>query len=512
MSRKFTLILLALVIGLVIRAYKITSLPLYGDELTLVYDSYSILKTSHDQTGAFLPLTFKMGAGRPGGYIYASLPFVALFGPSELGVRSLSLLSGIGIIVLMYFLGKKLFNDRVGIIASLLTAIYPWDIYLSRGGFEAHFALFLALLGIVSFLYARKNQKYFILWALSWGLAIFTYPTYKLTLPLIFLLLVWYEKDFKKLFSNKFFISSLFVLSIFAGIAIRETLAGGSENRFLNINVFQDEKLTQGIIQNVNNERNLSTLPKIIRPLFYNRTLEYGKVFLDKYSQSLSFKFLFLSGDGNPRHNPGELGMLYLIELPLLIIALKEIISKDKRKFILVLGIIAITPLATMLLSDPYHSLRNALMIPGFIILDAYALSLMNKRILKMFSILFLIQLIFILQRLYFLDPNKFASFWSASAKMAVTLAQKESGNYDTIFISNKIDNAEFAYPVYSKVDPNYVIAQYGMNPKVYRNVVIGDLVTDEKYIKGKTLLVEDSPVNSYNLLPGVVTRVISDE
>jgi hypothetical protein len=93
-----------------------------------------------------------------------------------------------------------------------------------------------------------------------------------------------------------------------------------------------------------------------------------------------------------------------------------------------------------------------------------------------------------------------------------VTLAQKESGNYDTIFISNKIDNAEFAYPVYSKVDPNYVIAQYGMNPKVYRNVVIGDLVTDEKYIKGKTLLIEDSPVNSYNLLPGVVTRVISDE
>ncbi|KKS18270.1 MAG: hypothetical protein UU74_C0009G0001, partial [Candidatus Woesebacteria bacterium GW2011_GWA1_41_7] len=49
---------------------------MYGDELTMVYDTYSISKTGMDATGQKLPLTFKMGAGRPGGYIYFSVPFV----------------------------------------------------------------------------------------------------------------------------------------------------------------------------------------------------------------------------------------------------------------------------------------------------------------------------------------------------------------------------------------------------------------------------------------------------
>jgi len=108
-----------------------------------------------DQTGEALPLTFKMGAGRPAGYVYGSIPFVAIFGPGVWGVRGLSFVSGLGIIVLMYFLAKKLFSKRVGLIASFLTAISMWDIYLSRAGFEAHFALFLALFAVVLFLYKK---------------------------------------------------------------------------------------------------------------------------------------------------------------------------------------------------------------------------------------------------------------------------------------------------------------------------------------------------------------------
>ena len=144
-----------LILGFILRVYKINSLPLYGDELTIVYDSYSILKTGRDQTGEFLPLTLKMGAGRPAGYVYVSIPFVAMFGPNIWGVRGLSVLSGLGIIILMYFLSKKIFSEKVGLTASFLTSISLWDIYLSRAGFEAHFALFLTLFGVVLFLYKK---------------------------------------------------------------------------------------------------------------------------------------------------------------------------------------------------------------------------------------------------------------------------------------------------------------------------------------------------------------------
>src|SRR3990172_9832234 len=90
--KKYKVLLFILLIGFAIRAYRINEVPLYGDELTMVYDSYSILKTGMDATGQSFPLTFSMGSGRPGRFIYFSLPFVALFGPTALGVRSLSLL------------------------------------------------------------------------------------------------------------------------------------------------------------------------------------------------------------------------------------------------------------------------------------------------------------------------------------------------------------------------------------------------------------------------------------
>jgi hypothetical protein len=470
MARKFILILAGIVLfGFLLRVYKIASMPMYGDELTMVYDTYSIIKTGKDSTGQPFPITFKMGAGRPGGYIYASVPFVYLFGPTEWGVRSLSLLSSLGIIVLMFFLGKKLFNEKVGFIASFISSISLWDIYLARGGFEAHFALFLALFGIVLFLYRK-----YIPWAVCWGLAIFTYPTFKLTLPLMFLILLWFA-GVKNLIKSKLFIVSLIVLALFGGLAVRETLMGLSEQRFLNINVFSDNSVQQQIIQLVTEERNFSTLPEFLKPVFYNKPLQYFRTLLDNYTENLSIKFLYIRGDGNPRHNPGEWGMLYLAELPLLFISIIGLWKKEKKTLILITAWILITPLATMLINDT-HGLRDDLMLPAFILLTSYALYSIPKKLFMLSIGLFIIQLIFVLQRVYFLAPNKFASFWSAEAKqISLEIIQNTNKNKIITLSTNKIDNIEYAYPVYAKIDPNLVIAQYGKFPKIYGNVIIVD-------------------------------------
>lgn len=469
MTRKPILILLGIVIlGFLLRIYNISSLPMYGDELTMVYDTYSILKTGKDSTGQAFPLTFKMGAGRPGGYIYASIPFIYLFGPTELGVRSLSILSSLGIIVLMYFLGKKLFSEKVGLIASFVASISLWDIYLARGGFEAHFALFLALLGIVSYLYGK-----YIPWAIAWGLAIFTYPTFKLTLPIMFLILVWYG-GIRNVIKNKFFIGSLIILALFGAFAVKETFSGLSEQRFLSINVFSDTNRQQQVIQLINEERTLSTLPVFLKPVFYNKPAQYFRILLDNYMGNLSTKFLYLRGDGNPRHNPGEWGMLYLIELPLLFVGLISLWKKEKRTLVLIVVWIIITPLATMFINDA-HGLRNALMLPPFILLTSYALSNLPKKLAILSVVLILIQLIFVLQRVYFLAPNKFANFWSGEAKKTSLLAINMNKSKTVTLSTKKIDNIEYAYEVYAKIDPNLVISQYGKFPKVYGNVIITD-------------------------------------
>ncbi len=474
MIRKSIVILLFIILlGFAIRIYRITEMPMYGDELTMVYDTYSILKTGKDATGESYPLTFKMGAGRPAGYVYASIPFVYLFGPSEWGVRGLSILSSLGIIVLMYFLGKNIFTEKVGLIASFMSSISLWDIYLARGGFEAHFALFLALLGITSFIYGK-----YLPWAVSWGLATLTYPTFKLTLPLMFLILTSFV-GFKSVFKNKVFLGSLIILMIFGIVNLREIYMG-SEERFSKINIFSEDNLKQQIVQRINQERFFSTLPEGVKPFFYNRPFEYSRILIENYVDNFSHRFLFLRGDGNPRHNPGEWGMLYVVELPLLLIGIVYLLKERKRELFLITSWILIVPLATMLIVDT-HGLRNGFMLPALILISSYALVKLPKKLSILFIILIIIQLGFVLQRIYFLAPNKFADFWSAEAKKASLLAIKINDDQKEIVLSTKIDNIEYAYPVYTKIDPNLVIAQYGKYPKKYGNVTISDDSHSEK-------------------------------
>lgn len=467
--RSKIILLVILFLGLVIRIFLVEKLPLYGDELTMVYDTYSISKTGMDATGEKFPLTFKMGAGRPGGYIYFSVPFVLLFGPNVWGVRSLSILSGAGIIILMYFLGKKLFIEKVGILASFLTAISLWDIYLSRGGFEAHFALFLALFGITMFFY-----KKYILWAVFWGLTFFTYPTFKLTLPFIFILLSLSQGIGKILKDKKFIVGTLLLL-IFGGTVATQTFTAGSEDRFFSQNVISDERIKNNLIQVVSAERTSSTLPGFLKPIFINRKIEYGKILLDKYMENFSPSFLFLRGDGNPRHNPGEMGMLYLVELPILLISIFLLWKEDKKKFVTLFGWILIIPLATMLMGQT-HALRNCFMLPPLILLTAFTLSRIPKKYVSIFAVLVVFQFTYILVRLYTIVPEKFANFWSAEAKKEALLAIEADKNGKMITLNvTEIDNIEYAYEVYARLDPREVIRQSGKFPKVYGNVTITD-------------------------------------
>jgi hypothetical protein len=264
------------------------------------------------------------------------------------------------------------------------------------------------------------------------------------------------------------------VLAVFGGLAVNETFRGISEQRFLSINIFSDSNFKQQIIQLNNEERNFSTLPAMVRPIFFNKPLEYFRTLLENYVDNLSPRFLYLRGDGNPRHNPGEWGMLYFIELPLLFVAFSNLWRRENKKLGLIIAWILITPLATMFLNES-HGLRNALMLPPFILLASYALANLPKKIVVLSTSLIFIQFVFVMQRVYFLAPNKFANFWSADAK-AMALATLNSDKKKTVTLSTKkVDNIEYGYEVYTKVDPKLVMNQYGKFPKVFGNVVITD-------------------------------------
>lgn len=454
-------------VGFLLRTLFINSShpALYGDELTITLDVYSIYKTGHDQLGNFLPLTFHMSAGRPAGYVYGSIPFVALFGPTSIGVRALSILSGIGIIILLFLLGKKLFSKKVGLLAAAIGAVSPWEISLSRGGFEAHFALFLALLGTYLFILAKQKPVLFIFSVLSFGLTLHTYLTYKVTILLFLPLLLWYQKGLKKAVveNKKYFFIGVFVFMVLSGLAFSQTFLAGSENRFFSINIFSQNNIKATIEQKINFERQITKLPQPLARYFHNKPIEYTKVFFENYLQNFSMDFLILHGDRNPRHNMATMGEIFFVELILIFIGLVTFWSKSRRVILFLVFWLFLAPIPTAIVDTP-HALRSAFMLPPLILLSALGLvtvfNYKNKLFTGLILLLLVIQFIFLLQKLYFLAPKEYSRFWSYPAKLASEITQESKDKYNYVILSDRIDNIEYAYPVYAKIDPKIIIAQ----------------------------------------------------
>lgn len=468
--REKLVIFLIVFLALLLRIIDINNNPpaLYGDELTIALDAKSLLETGRDQTGASFPLTFSMGAGRPPGYVYGSLPFVAIFGPTTLGVRGLSILSGLGIVFLIYILVKRFFSSWIGLIAAVLTAISPWALSLSRGGFEVHFALFLALASVLTFLAADKIRWLYIISALAFGLSIHTYPTFKLTLPLIFILLVWYRHGLSNLIFLKkpnfiFVLASIITISAII-LSLSQTFIGGSETRFWSINIFAKDDLRKDLTENINIDRNADILPRLASELFHNKVIEYNLILGEAYLRNFSLDFLFFHGDKNPRHNMMTSGGFYLVEMLTILYGL-IFLFKRKREFVLILGWILIGPTASAILLEP-HFLRSSFMLPPLILLSALGVSFILTNWSKWgfwkygLILIFLLQIFILYERLYFVSPNEFSSFWAYPAKKATQTVLENQNHYSEIIVSDRVDNIEFAYPVYANIPSADVINQ----------------------------------------------------
>lgn len=460
-----------LLLAFFLRVININSSPpaMYGDELTMAFDVKSILQTGYDQTGKFLPLNFSMGGSRPVGYGYFSMPFIWLFGTSEIGIRALSILSGLGIVVLMYLLSLKLFNARIGLFASLLAAISPWDIAISRAGFEAHFGLFLTLLGIYLFLNTKTRGVNLIFAAISFVLAMHTYSTFKLIVP-IFIPILFLFSGFKlaEIKNYRFsFISCIAILMCGMGLILYQAIFINSESRFTTISIFGNPDIKNQIIQEVNFNLNNSDAPRLVTKIFYNKPAQYLLVLGKSYIEHFSIDYLFISGDGNPRHNPFTSGEFYAAEIITLFFGLGALWHLAQKKiFLFIIGWVLVAPIASAL-TGSLHALRSNFLLPPMIIISALGMSHIFQlrsrwfSLLKLFIVLiFLIQFVFLMHKLFFVSPNQFSRFWSYPAKDAAMRILDQRDNFDYVIVSDSLDNIEFAWEVYANVDPKVVLDQ----------------------------------------------------
>lgn len=117
------------VVGAVFRLREIASLPAEpGVDLPL------ILMNVEKVLGGEWPIFFTLHPGREGLYIYLAAGYVKLFGLSYTTLRTFGALLGTATIPLVYFLGRQLYDDGVGLLAAAFVAVSRWHIILSRTG------------------------------------------------------------------------------------------------------------------------------------------------------------------------------------------------------------------------------------------------------------------------------------------------------------------------------------------------------------------------------------------
>ncbi len=459
--KKYIFILI-IVLASILRLYDLGKAPpsLYWDEVSLGYNAYSILKTAHDEHGKFLPITNfgAFGDYKPPGYIYATVPSIAIFGLTEFAVRFPSALFGILTVALTYFLTKKLFNNEiVANISALFLAISPWHIQFSRAAFEANAGLFLSTLGIYLFVKFAKDKTIFIFPAtLSFLAAMYTFTGQRLFVP--FILIILSIQFYKEMLTNKKTVLIAAVTGIILLLPLYKFATTTIEGklRFNEVTIFKDLNPINDSIK----YRQQDGFAKYA-DLIHNRRFMFAYDYIGHYSDAFDPSFLFFHGDVNPRLSSQGVGELYLFDFILVLSGIYFIISKKQKYSFLILGWLIVSPLGPATARETPHALRMVHILPTYQLLSAFGLYNLylsfkkrGKTVILLGSIIVSASVFYYLHFYYLHYPKQYSGEWQYGYKEAINYIQPIYQEYDKILVSDHLGRAYIYLLFYLKIDP----------------------------------------------------------
>ncbi len=509
MTRKHFLVLgLILLLALFLRVYQLNKVPieLFGDEIDVGIQAYSILKTGKDYLGNSFPVMFQsFDESRLPLLIYSAVPSVALFGLNEWGVRLPASIFGVLSVVGIFLVARKLFNFKVAIISAVLLTISPWNLHYSRWSNDAISLLGLVSFGTYFFLLGLRRFSILVISAIFFSLTLYAYSISAVFLPLFLLLLLFlYWKDLEKISKTKL-ISLAFILIVLVLPYIYYSINGPASERFSKISIFADQKILDKATESQAQDSSIST--KLFRNKF---TLMFNKI-SENYIESFSSQFLFTRGDPNFRHAIAEMGQMYLFEALFLILGLsifaKNIYQKkvlENKEIMLILGWILIAPVAAALTKEGgNHNARVILMLPPLVITTALGIQLLLsfrsqlkfKLIFVFISFLAVYNIFSYFYRYYNEWSWQSWRFWQLGYKEAITYIKENESSYNRIFFNS----------TYEPALPRFLF-WYQFDPKEFQKLFTGK-DRKEQLVKG---------FNGFSLGDkyyfGIVSKLISDQ
>ena len=457
---KFQILLFVLILfSLFIRLIKPTNLSLFGDEIDVGYQAFSLLTTAHDYKGNFLPTYIQsLAESRAPLLIYSSIPGIFIFGLNELGVRFAPIVLGVFSIFLFYKLIFLLSNShRLAFLSTFVLSFSPWHFHYSRTAFESTLLLSLLLLGTYYFYKFIKfyKNKFLYFSIIAFSLTFYTYSTANIFTPLLVLYLIFSNINFIKTYFNpKLIFYAIFLGLIFVLPITYQILFGPAANRFSSINIFNNQFTIDSII----NKRTIfSAGNQNTERIFHNKLISFSQEIFKNYLNSFSLNFLFINGDTlNLRHSIPGTGLIFISFLPFLVLGF-VFLKRNNQLNKLMLFWLFISPLpASLTLNGGTHATR---LFP-LIIPISYFISLgINKTISAKYSklIFFSLTITLIIEvslysHEYFVHyPKDSFLVWNRGYQ---EIFQNIPPNYNRLFVSNAKYNSLLPFLFYQKYSP----------------------------------------------------------
>ena len=504
-----TYIILALIvlIGIFLRFWQLGSIPSgsTNDEVAYIYNAYSIAITSKDIAGNFLPISFNLFNSFSPVAVYIMSPFVGILGLSLFTARLPFALIGIAEIFLIFLIAKKITNNYyIALSAAFVLSVSPWHLQFSRVSYDGILALFFYLLGIYVFL--KKKDRGNINWSLpAFLLGFYSYHGTKIFMLLFIpaLLLIFRNQIMGRKKEVFIFITGiiLIILSFFYVVYSQNV---NRQNVLLVKNI-------STISSVVNTERAYNSAQPVLRNILSNKVLTFLRIMRENYLEAFSPQFLFLygeTGDNEEIFGIGHRGVMYIIELPLLLFGIVYILRIKKLRNFLILGLL-IAPIPSVITVDKSYGMRSIMMLPFLSIIAGcgiYEICIKFREMKKTYSVVFisafvLLYAFLILEYLYqyhYRYGIYGAEAWLRSSRDVSEYIAQEKDKYKQVYIANE-GGLLMQYALFNREDPYSVQAAY--KSKILKNI----------YFIGNCIDTSNKPFDPKIYLPPSTLYVIPD-
>lgn len=448
MKKRIFLILMAIVfLGGFLRFWQLAQYPvsLSMDEVSLAYNSYSILKTTHDEHGQLFPLAFRsVWDYKAPVLIYLMTPAIALFGLNEFGTRFTIALLGTLTIIFVYLLTKELTKNKVvSLITSFSLAISPWHLQASRMTHDAVLALLFLIIGAWLFLRSMKLKgKWLWLSAIFFVLSMYSYHAERIVTP--FLVLGFALIFCQKLKQSKKETLIAIVIGLITLLPLLTLMLGpGGKTRAVSVFLSRDSEIA-GELEWSKDFSGFWT------SIFNNQPLLLLNFWLKRYLDYWDLNFLFL--DGMQLTLPGfpGVGLFHFFEivaffLGIWLVFFKKNLLKKENKRVLVCWLL-VGPLAASLANNPQHALRSLATIPApQILVGVGGLGLFTflkqQKLIRQLAALGLTVLVVGLSLVYYFDiyylhfPAHFSEFWGYGMEEVALYGWQHHDKYQEVVV-----------------------------------------------------------------------------